>query len=208
MRIVATDWRRVFIAVIGVLMSAGCTGDVPYEVAIRNHTGEGVIIYSAYAGTEDQAGKPDERWRINPGIPGVGADIERIPAFELFDVPSGPYEEKHAVEMPPELRIKWQRAALSNCDENEKWPGAKRVNGREVELEDGRLYSRKSGCEWEAHGPVREFSVSREEVRSTEAYKKVEEEGINLGGPATLTVYFIFEDEGVAFETGWSLPTL
>jgi len=208
MKIVAMGWRSVLIGLVTVLPAAGCSGDVPYEIAVRNHTGEGVIIYPAYAGAEDESATAAKRWRINPGIPGVGADIERIPAFELFDVPMGPYEEKDAVEMPAELRIRWQRAKLDNCQRSRESHGYKDVNGRKEELDDGRLYTRKSRCDWEAYGAVREFSVSREKVRSTDAYKKVESEGINLGGPATLTVYFIFEGEEVVIDTGWGSPTL
>jgi len=178
--------------------------DVYYSIAVRNHTNEGVIIYPAKKSGDDEPNTTGEKWRIPAGIPGVGDDIVRIPAFELFDVRQVSKSEDYSDDMPAELRIRWQKANLSDCREIEDSSGYKKTDAGPAKLDDGKTYIRRRGCDWEPYGPVREFSVARATIKRSDDYKKVKNAypGYVLG-PPVMTVYFVFENSKINLETGW-----
>jgi len=198
----------VIIAIIGVVIAvtiyALLPGNVYYSIAARNYTNEGIIIYSAAQKTSKKKNGSVSQWRIHPGIPGVGADIVRISAYELFDVPQVSKSESYSYEMPEQFRVRWQRAELSNCNRSVEGTGYKTKNGRRVELDDGKIYVRRRRCDWEPYGPIRTFSVSRTRIRSSDAYEAVDNAHSGyMSGPPVLDVTFIFDAEGVHVETGW-----
>jgi len=178
--------------------------DVYYSIAVRNHTNEGVIIYPAKKSGDDEPNTTGEKWRIPAGIPGVGDDIVRIPAFELFDVRQVSKSEDYSDDMPAELRIRWQKANLSDCREIEDSSGYKRTIRGEVKLDDGKTYVRRRGCDWAPYGAVHDFSVAGSTIRQTDDYKEVKNAHPGyMSGPPVLDVTFVFDNEGVHVETGW-----
>jgi len=202
-------WLLLTLSILGIALATTALWqlllpDVYYSIAVRNHTNEGVIIYPAKKSGDDEPNTTGEKWRIPAGIPGVGDDIVRIPAFELFDVRQVSNSEDYSDDMPAELRIRWQKANLSDCREIEDSSGYKRTIRGEVKLDDGKTYVRRRGCDWQPYGPMRKFSVSSTRIRSSEAYEKVED--IHFGfmaGVPVLDITFVFDDEGVHAETGW-----
>jgi len=196
------------IAIIGVVIAATVyvlwPGNVYYSIAVRNHTDKGVIIYPAQGKKQLEPGAKGAKWRISPGIPGVGADIIRIPPFEIMDVPRVSASENYSKGVPEEIKIRWQRAKLSNCQDTRRSQGYRTINGRQVDLNDGKTYTRREGCDWEPYGSIEAFSVPKDWIRSTEDYEEVDNASINVrGGPAVLDVTFVFDDQGLHVETGW-----
>jgi len=179
-------------------------GNVYYSIAARNYTNEGIIIYSVAQKKSRQSSGPVSKWRISPGIPAMGTDIVHIPAFDLFDVPQVSKSENYSYEMPESLRIRWQMAKLSNCTEIEESSGYKRTIKGTIKLDDGKTYIRRRGCDWQPYGPIRTFSVTRNRIRSSEAYEAVENAHLGyMSGPPVLDIMFVFDDEGVHVDTGW-----
>jgi len=168
------------VVVLGIIAAATVyamwPGQVLYSTSVANFTDKGVIIYPAQCFKEGENKESAERrWRINSGIPGAADDTERIPPPKLFGVPHASRSNGNSFEMPEELVIGWQRADLTNCEKKRKSSGYKTVEGRKVTLDDGVTYTRRRGCDWEPHGPIREFSISRSAIQSREAYQKVQE---------------------------------
>jgi len=95
-------------------------------------------------------------------------------------------------------------AKLSNCTEIEESSGYKRTTKGPVKLDDGKTYVRRRGCDWQPYGPVHEFTVSRQMIRSSDEYKNIAHRGPTIPNAFTrrpvLRIYFTYTDDGFSVD--------
>lgn len=151
-------------------------GNPRYGIGIGNYTGLGVIIHELPVRSEFLPRK-----ELDPTIPGTMQSVFKFSGF--VDT---------TTKLPNEVILKWQLAELKNC---RKDISAKiNTNYTSIKFEDdGRIYHRKSGCDWyPLSDKIYETTLDLRVAQKSEAFEKLGqkmEDGGYYGADLMILIY-------------------
>ncbi len=158
-----------------------CATSLDYRMEVASYGAYGVIVKDppfVAPAIGKRSGKLGERFRVNPGIPGVHAD------FFLLDHFTG-----YPDSLPEAVTIKWQLAELLNCEE------VREVESMVEDDPDPKTYVRKEDCDWQPiEGKEYSHDIDMAAIRRSEAYRKTGKGGSIWGGHNTLIISLIFRE--------------